>query len=255
MKKRVRDFLRKGTTPVGFLVAGVILAFASLMGVVLTPDVLGPNVEMRIEPRETVTEVGSTFIVRVVVKSDVPVNVFAGEVRFDPSALEVVSIDYNTSIADLWAVKPWYENGAGTLNFAGGTTRPGGFVGEDNLITITMRTKTAGSGALALHEPRILLHDGLGTDATVQAPIDAVVTAAPLEVPSNLVRVHDEGTLITVLPEPPTTDLNGDGRHSVADISIFMLHMRGGNMKYDFDADGKVGTRDLSILMRAVQEN
>lgn len=56
-------------------------------------------------------------------------------------------------------------------------------------------------------------------------------------------------TLYEVLEKAPSTDLNNDGKQTIADISIFMLNIVGNNARYDFNLDGSVDLRDLTILL------
>lgn len=234
------------------LASMAILGVASIFGILMVPVMSTPPVEMYIEPAEKTVSVGDTFTIDVMVRSDKLVNVFAGELRFDEDVLSVTKIDYNTSIADLWAEKPWYENGEGTLNFAGGTTK-GGFTGDSSLITVTLRADSEGKGMLDLHNPRILRHDGAGTDVALPEPIDVIFTVTEETLASeNMVRQKNVSTPIDVIQKPPTTDLNGDGRQSIIDISIFILHIGNDNPRYDFNLDGKVNTRDLSIITDAM---
>lgn len=247
--EQIRDFWRKGIISQLALVAGAVFGVFTLFGILVVPSLLTPVADMRIEPQHAVAEEGNEFTVRIVVESGTPVNVFAGELTFDSSVIEVVSIDYNTSIADLWAERPWYSNGDGTLNFIGGTTRSGGFLGTGTLITIHFRTLREGQGVLALHDTAILEHDGLGTYATLEEPIDAVVTVEAKS--ANMLQTTNIATTFEVVREVPSTDLNGDGKQSLADISIFMLNITSKDTRFDFNLDGAVNTKDLSILLDA----
>lgn len=231
------------------MMASAILAFVTVFSLLLFPDETNWQAVMRIEPLEQTLSEGDTFEVKVIVESYVPVNVFAGEVHFNHELLRVKSIDYNTSVANLWAELPWYSNGEGTLNFAGGTTQQGGFVGTGSLISVVFESKQSGQGVISLHRPRILLHDGLGTDADVGAPIDAIITVES-EKP-NLISLKPLDTVFVITKNPPSTDLNDDGKQTAADVSIFMLNMLGNDARYDFDQDGKVGLKDLNILLSA----
>ena len=78
----------------------------------------------------------------------------------------------------MWAEKPWYENGAGTIKFIGGTTRKGGFFGTGSLITITFRAHGTGDAVVRVRDARILAHDGLGTDVPLGEPIDSLFSVA-----------------------------------------------------------------------------
>lgn len=233
------------------LTASAVVGALSLLGLIIIPIMTEPVADMRIEPREQTLKEGDSFTLFLVVESKVPVNVFAGEILFDTNILSVDSIEYNSSVADLWAERPWYDSGAGTLNFGGGTTKPGGFSGVDTLLTITFKTIHDGKGTVSLREPRIILHNGLGTDATIKAPIDAVLTVENKTVDANLIQRSSVGASYNVVHEKPSTDLNGDGRQGIADVSILMMHLRSTDSRYDLNQDGKVGIADVSILLNA----
>lgn len=235
----------------GLQVAGIIIAALSLVGFVVAPMV-SIQADMRIQPPSGQVLLGETFTVDIVVESQIPVNVFKGEVKFDPARLQVDSINYNTSIADLWAEVPWYENGEGTVNFAGGTTQKGGFSGAGSLIQITFRTIGTGDTSLYLEGARILEHNGLGTDLALEKPIDAIFAVEESVIASKTVANPPKTiTELFVGTTPPSTDLNGDGKQSIADVSIFIRNMFGDDDRFDFNQDGKVDTKDLSILMSA----
>lgn len=231
-----------------YILAGLV-ATVGLASVIVS-GLTGDQADMRIEPSWGIATVSETVTVVVIVEASVPVNVFGGEVKFDSNFLTVESIDYNTSIADLWAEKPWYENGAGTIHFVGGTTQKGGFVGKDKLITINFRTEKTGETKLGVSSAKIMQHDGLGTEAALAEPVDVIY-----EITSDTDKVRTvtskdlAGPTFRVLPTLPNTDLNGDGRQSVIDISIFMTDLATQNKRSDFNADGKVGTTDLNILL------
>jgi hypothetical protein len=54
---------------------------------------------------------------------------------------------------------------------------------------------------------------------------------------------------VTILPAGITTDLNSDGFHTIADVSIFMRHLSTQNTRSDFNGDGIVSAKDLSIIL------
>jgi hypothetical protein len=243
------DATRRGSIGTQPLIAGVIVAFVSLMSVLLIAEDT-PPANMRIEPLSGVMHPDEKLTVKVVVSSDVPVNVFKGELVFDHTKLRVESIDYNTSIADLWAEKPWYENGDGTINFIGGTTVKGGFLGTGALMTIVFVPVDLGPAVIQVVDARILAHDGLGTDVPLTEPIDALFTVDDGSIEEETIaRPSPVPSAIAVVRDAPQTDLNGDGNQSVADLSIFLVGMVRGDHNLDFSGDGKVNLSDLSILM------
>ncbi len=246
-------FLKKGAVAQAALAASAFLAIIAVFGISILPDKEKEGVSMEIEPTTKVTTIGDTFDIHITVRSTVPVNVFHGELNFDHNVLAIRSIDYNTDMADLWAEEPWYSNGAGTMNFTGGTTRDGGFSGEGSLITVTFETLQTGKGAISLNKSRILLHDGLGTDADLTKPISTIITVDDSETSADKNKADQQSieTTYTVIKELPSTDLNSDGKQSMADISIFMLNIAGSDPKYDFNLDGEVNIKDLNILLDA----
>lgn len=234
---------------VQLLTASVIAAVIGISGFFLGSAVISTPVNVTLEPKEGLLVVGETFTVRIIVEASLPVNVFKGLLTFNPEILTVTSIDYNTSIANLWAEEPWYSNGDGTINFIGGTTNPGGFVGKGSLITITFTAKNSGEAKITMTDMRVLQHDGLGTEAPLTSPIDALFAVAPTEIEKRTVFKNDfSGPVITIIPEVPNTDLNGDGANTMADISIFMTHLLSQDTRSDFNKDGSVDLKDLSIL-------
>lgn len=242
----------RGYIPQGALLAGAFFALLSLFGIAVAPTLFEHETSMEIHTTTQRARVGDNVNVQIVVAAKTPINVFKGELLFDPEYFEVADISYNTSIADLWAELPWYSNGAGTLNFAGGATHTGGFTGEGSLITITFRAKQVGYTTLHLRDVRILKHDGLGTDTSVMAPIDVLFTVDEDTLEKSSVSIQDpEPTKISVTNGTPHTDLNGDGVQSIADVSMFIRTMFRGDVRYDFNGDGHVDTADLGIIMNA----
>lgn len=208
-------------------------------------------VAVYIEPIDSAVTVNETFSVQLDVESRIPVNVFKGVLSFDHEKLNVVSIDYNTSIANLWAEEPWYSNGAGTINFTGGTTAIGGFVGHGTLLKITFAAKVVGDTNIHMSEMRVLQHDGFGTDVPLPNPIDLLFSIAPETLHmETLLESPIPGPIITVIPALPDTDLNDDGKQTIADVSIFMADLLTKNHRSDFNQDGSVDLKDLSILTK-----
>lgn len=236
------------TSAIRAIIIGITALLIGYGSYIFGPALLSPLTDIKLEPQRGTVVVGETFPVTVVVSSQEPVNVFQGELVFDESVLQIVSIDYNTSIATLWAERPWYENGEGTLNFIGGTTAPGGFVGTGDLITITFRSIAPGNATISMREARILKHDGLGSDAALGLPLDAVFSIETTSPPRIVVEKTATGPVLTILQQTPSTDLNGDGVHDIFDISIFMSDLATQNKRSDFNLDGGVDLRDLSIL-------
>ena len=235
--------------------AGRVLAAGAVLGLIslgLFPALEREPVvaSISIAAANHTLSVKEQFTVALNLNAREPVNAFKGILTFDPSRLTIVSISYNTSVADLWAEEPWYSNGDGTLTFIGGTTRPGGFTGSEQILAVTFEAVAAGDTALAMQQMRIIRHDGLGTDAPVSEPIDTLFEVTPEQLAAKTVseKEIDDGPTLSVLPTRVSTDLNGDGKQSIADTSIFMTHLATQNPRSDFNRDGSVNLQDLSIL-------
>ena len=253
--KKILDFFERGNIPVGFLLASVFLAFASVMSFLVIPTSIVERTEMRIEPLASTVTLGEEFTVSILLDTTIPVNAFEALIRFKPETFEVTGLNFSNSIANLWVHEPTADNTEGTVTFTGGTTETGGFTGEQSIVDITLRAKTVGEATLFIENTRVLRSTADGADAVVSTPLDANVIVERLEeLPENSgVTLSSIGATYDVSPEPPPpTDINQDGEHTIADISIFMLHMRGGEPAYDFNRDGHINTKDLSILLRAV---
>ncbi len=212
---------------------------------------IGTQADMRIEPATKAVKVGDFIDIQIVVTSSVPVNAFTGEIVFDSNIIEVVSIDYNTSIANLWVTEPWYNKAENTIQFAGGTTNPNGFIGSDTLLTARLKTKQEGVTGVRLENARILQHDGFGTDVVLPEQVDALFTSESLSTQTNVLPEVNREQKYNVANTLPATDLNADGEQTFTDISIFMLKLGSNETRYDFNQDGKVNIADLSIIIDA----
>lgn len=219
-------------------IAGVL---ASLLG--------NYDADMRLDPKEGWPQLHEVFAVTVLVEADTPVNVFRGEIEFNADYLEVESINYNNSVADLWVVEPWHSNGEGTINFAGGSTKSGGFIGEDTLLEISFKTKQVGNARVTFDSVEILKYDGLGTSANVAESLDAVFAISDELNEKVVTDKRGNKAKLYVMPDTFPTDLNGDGKQSIADLSMFMSDLSGKNPRSDFNGDGSVSLADLSILL------
>ena len=194
-------------------------------------------------PSAAVVTTDNTVTFDLMVETDTSVNAFGGTLMFDESILSVEKIDYNTSIADLWAKAPWYEKGSGTISFGGGTTKPGGFIGRGNLLTITFKARVPGKASVSVADIQILEHDGYGTPLTTETEIDSILTIVPHT------SSYEEKSIVIVRPENVSSDLNGDGVVSLKDASILRGYLAAGDLRGDLTGDGRVTLGDMSALM------
>lgn len=232
------------------LPGALIVAVVGLWSAVISVDPKEPAA-VQLSPTQATTIVGEPFFVEVVVSSDVPANAFRGLIEYDHSVLQVAAIDYNTSIADLWVDKPWYENGDGTINFAGGTTKPGGFTGSGTLMKIAFIPTAAGEALVAINKAGVYAHNGFGSALELEPSIDAHFLDESLS--KDAARLGqaggNSGSQVAVLDNAPSYDLDGDGAVTIRDISIFMPKLFSNEARFDFNLDGTVDLKDFSILL------
>ncbi len=118
---------------------------------------------LSVSPGTGVYTAGQTFTARVVVNtSGANINAAEGTLSFKPGELSVVSVAKG-SIFNLWTAEPSFSNTAGTINFSGGT--PTGYTGTNGtVLSITFRTKGAGSPRVNFSNGSVLAADGRGTN-------------------------------------------------------------------------------------------
>jgi len=119
---------------------------------------------MQVAPATGVYQAGATFTVDVQVRpGGQSVNAAEGTITFNPNELSVVSVNRGSSIFNLWIAEPSFSNSAGTISFSGGV--PSGYTGTvGRVLSVTFRTKGAGSPRVSFTNGSVLANDGRGTN-------------------------------------------------------------------------------------------
>ncbi len=118
---------------------------------------------LQISPASGSYSVGQTFTTTIQIDpSGDSVNAVEAELTFDKSVLSVVNVSKTGSVFSLWTTEPTFSNTAGTISFGGGSPTP--FSSRSNLLTVTFRTLSNGTGAIAFGTASALAADGRGTD-------------------------------------------------------------------------------------------
>jgi hypothetical protein len=244
---RLPALSQRGNLTMGLLSVGI----TSLLAAVVFSFVIDTTqfVEVRLSPSSKTLIVGEVVPVSIIVKAPVPVNAFMGELVFSSDTLEVVSISYNTNLADLWVTEPWYSKAQNTVYFAGGTTKTGGFVGTDTLLTVYLRSTQTGTASLSLKDTRVLAHDGFGTDVPLTKPVDALFTTESIQTQSTVLTETKQAETYTIIAAEPSFDLNDDGKVGFGDVGILLLKIGSDDARFDFNLDGKVNQTDLGLLL------
>src|SRR3989344_6704130 len=92
------------------------------------------------------------------------VNASTGQINFDNSKLQVVSLGYSQSIFSLWTDNPSCSNPAGTINFSGGVPSPGFTGASGSILRITFKGKASGQAPVNFLSGSVLANDGQVTN-------------------------------------------------------------------------------------------
>lgn len=172
-----------------------------------------------LSPSSYSSEVGNTFSVNVHVGSaDQSMNAASGIITFPAQNLEVVSVSKSGSIFTLWPEEPTFSNTSGQVKFEGVVFNPGFTGSSGKILSITFKTKKAGSANLNITSAAVLANDGTGTDiltstrgasATLrdrQAPPPSIQLIEPEEKIQEVPII--EPNVEVVMPPSPAPYLN-----------------------------------------------
>jgi len=160
--------------------------------------------------------VGSTFDVSIYLNTEnESINVIEAALSFPPDKLQLVSPSTGRSIVSVWTAPPTFNNQTGRINLQGGI--PGGInVSSGLFTTLTFRVKGVGNTILKfLDDTKVLLNDGLGTDALRQTQGAIYKLALPPPAgPIVVSETHPDQSrwypnLTVVLKWAPETDVDG----------------------------------------------
>ena len=200
------------------LVASLFLALAGIFGLALNDK---GDTRLILEPTTLSLTKGDTFTTQLLLESSTPVNAVQAEIKIDPNLIEIINIDYNNSVLNLWVHEPVFKSENNVIIFAGGITRPNGFTGQEKILTLTLKAKENGEGVIEIMNSSVLKHDGSGTNANAR-----IVNADYKIRNPEFISSHNTGET-----ESPSTkygtDLNGDGKFNLTDISLFFSRLLG----------------------------
>lgn len=215
---------------------------AIVAGAFLTAQLIGSSVDtasyVRLVTDTNTVKSGDRFSLSVFVHAAVPVNAVDITVGFDPRSVEVIGVDRGQSVLTIWTEDPRIESDSVILR--GGTFKKG-FIGDHKIATINLRAKSTGSSELSLADVMLLAGDGKGSSVTTSGTNDAGF------------YIYDESTnpeeIKARLSLQIVTDIDGDGKVSLKDISSFMAAWSNKSTVYDFNNDGRMTFRDFSIIL------
>jgi hypothetical protein len=214
------------------------VTFAALLGAAALTSVEVSYI--RLATNSTVVEAGSRFKVDVYARAYEPVNAVDITLRFDPNAVEVLGVDRGQSVITLWTQNPVIEKDKVILR--GGTYRRG-FIGEHLIASINLKAVQTGQSDFRASEVILLAGDGTGDQVSVAQALDSGFS----------LFIYDEDTspesIGVNVQVNIVTDIDGDGKVTLKDISMFMAAWHSRDRIYDFTGDGRMTFRDFSVLL------
>jgi hypothetical protein len=228
---------RRGSGTVRFMFPAMLMIAAIVSAAVAT----GGDVSyVRLETSDTVIEAGSRFTVDVYAYAHVPVNAVDITLRFDSEVVEVLEVDRGQSVLTIWTQDPIIEQDKVILR--GGTFRRG-FIDEHKIASIDLQAKQTGQSSFKATDVVLLAGDGAGSPVSVAESLDSNVS----------LYVYDENTTPESIGVDVNvkilSDLDGDGKVTLKDISVFMAAWHNKDKFYDFNGDGRMSFRDFSIIL------
>jgi hypothetical protein len=240
IKDRLRTFFenlmpKKGGT-VRFMFP-VVLGFAVILG---AQAISSQSSYIRLEADTTTIRAGDRFSLEVYAYAHVAVNAIDISLTFNPNNVEVIGVDKGQSVLTIWTEEPKIESDKVILR--GGTFRRG-FIGEHKIATINLLAKNTGQTTFGTGDVMLLAGDGRGTPVSVSEIKDSKLSLYVYDESENPddIAVDIEVNLLT--------DLDGDGKVSLSDISAFMGAWASKSQNFDFNGDGRMTFRDFSIIL------
>ena len=193
-----------------------------------------------LSPDNRTIEVGELITLEVGVSAHTPINAVDIKVNFPADKVEVFSIDRGKSVLTLWTEEPIISSNS--VQFIGGTFRRG-FIGKHTIASIKFRAKQSGQYEIGATDITFVAGDGTGNKVTVSA------NSANKTMLFNFDENTSDEEIRIAVAAGVVTDLNGDGKVTLEDISMFMAIWNNRSQVLDFNNDGRMTFKDFSIIL------
>lgn len=223
----------------------LVFLFAALLGA----STITSNTQssIKIVASQQSVRAGDTFQIKVYVEAQVPVNAVDLTLSFPSDQVAVTGIDTGESVITLWTQPPQVLGNSVTLR--GGTFRKG-FVGEHLIATINATANQTGIATFAVTNETLLAGDGSGSKVTMAT--DANNTARLYIANKDGTFTLTDSSVAGVQGQVQVhiiTDIDGDGKVTLADVSRFMGAWGSTTQIYDFNGDNKMNFTDFGIIL------
>lgn len=130
---------------------------------------------------------------------DEDINAIEGRIVFPEEQLDLVEIRDGNTIVNFWIEEP-QEMLAGRTSFSG--IIPGGYVNSRGLLfSMIFLAKEEGAGTVEIQNARVLLNDGLGTEAFFSSPGFQFRILEKISLPSSVPVIQDNMPPEIFIPE------------------------------------------------------
>ena len=199
--------------------------------------------QISITSDSSVVIVGEPFFIDVKVMAADDINAVELEIAYPDNRLNIDSLRDGESVLSIWTDDPVAEGGKILLR--GGTFRRG-FSGKHRIIRMRGTALQPGQIELSFADATLVQGDGEGSRIRSQ---NITLNDLSIRAVSQADVTSDELSEIVRHPDSLKTDLTGDGRVTMSDISIFLAAWGRNDRVYDFSGDGRMTFRDFSIIL------
>jgi hypothetical protein len=218
-----------------------LLSIALLLGAAV---ISGNNASyIRLQTDKTTVKAGDHFTLDVYAYANVPVNAVDVTLKFKEGSVEVIGVDKGQSVLTIWTQEPVVEKDRVVIS--GGTFRKG-FVGEHKIATLNLVAKQTGQSTFSAADVQLLAGDGKGTEVKTTTTDDSSLSFYVYDEKTDPAKI---GVNVAV---GIVSDIDGDGKVSLKDVSAFMGAWTNSSHLYDFNGDGKMTFGDFSIILANV---
>lgn len=127
------------------------------------------------------------------------------DLKFNPDAIDLVSISTEGSILSQWATEPSFSNGDGSIRFSGSTARP--YMGDDGLlVTLRLRAESTLPGNVTIESGALLNTDARATNilGRVRNALYTIIVQAETAVARDAVEPEPQPEVAGVQIEVPS---------------------------------------------------
>lgn len=192
-------------------------------------------VSIKMNPQQVAE--GDPVTLEIYATANTPVNAVNITVSYPSTQLRVDGIDTVTSVITLWTKEPYAKGGQ--IYFEGGTFQRG-FIGEHLIARVKATALVAGIAHITTNQATFVAGDGIGSLVNVSKSDTGQ---------GDLVIGTANSSLVGTAKVDIVTDIDGDGKVDLKDISMFMSAWFTRGHTYDFNGDGVMTFSDFSIIL------